>query len=112
MPKPAPTPAPVADGPQAIALFQDNNPDALAVSGEWIFHKDLLHKFVLKFQMPAGTTSPTTFKIRAGGSYTGNPTERFQQRGSPGRITFNGVNGARLFGNKLYSSITVKERTP
>lgn len=99
-PTPTPTPDPIPDGPHAVALFQDDNPDALAVSAEWVFHKNLLHKFVLRYQMPAGTTSPTTFKVRAGGSIEG------------GRVTFNGMDGVRVYGGKMVSSMNIKERTP
>lgn len=84
----------------ALALFQDATASALAVGAESLFHANELQNVVLKFQMVAGTTSSTTFKIRAGG---GNVSEV---------VTINGVNGARLWGGVLVSSMTITERTP
>jgi hypothetical protein len=46
--------------------------------------------------MDAGTTSETTFKVRAGGEEAGT-------------TTFNGVGGARKYGGVLASSITITE---
>ena len=45
--------------------------------------------------MTAGTTSATTFKVRAGGT--------------AGTFTFNGVNGAGILNNTLASSIPITE---
>ncbi len=50
----------------------------------------------LRYKMTAGTTSATTFKIRAGG--TGAST-----------TTFNGQSGARRFGDITKSVITIWE---
>lgn len=81
-----------------IALFQDDTADALAAQG-WFTSEsqgavpvgiNLVHK------MTAGTTSETTFKVRIGGAQGGT-------------FTFNGYNGARLYGGVSVSSITVLE---
>lgn len=84
----------------ALALFQDADAGALAVGAESLFHANELQNVVLQFQMVAGSTALTTFKIRAGG---GNVSET---------VTFNGVSGSGLYGGVLYSSLTIKERTP
>ena len=51
---------------------------------------------VTKYMGPAGTTSATTFKVRAGGN--GGPT-----------TTFNGAGGARTYGGAFASRIEVTE---
>ena len=48
--------------------------------------------------MTAGTTSATTFRVRAG-------------LNSAGTTTFNGASSARYYGGTLASSITIKEYT-
>lgn len=85
----------------AIALFQDDNPNALAAgyiqsigdnTGGGIpeGHGVLIH------YMDAGTTSATTFKVHAGNS-------------SATTFTFNGSGGVRRFGGVCSSSITITE---
>ena len=54
---------------------------------------------IFRHSMVAGTTSATTFKVRAGG-------------GGAGTTTFNGSGGARLLGGVYASSITIRERLP
>lgn len=80
-----------------IALFQDSTADALAVAwsskNTTTNDKSAVH---LTFWMDAGTTSSTTFKVRAGVH-------------SSGTITFNGTSGSRLYGGKLVSNITITE---
>jgi hypothetical protein len=81
------------------ALFQDTTADALAViSG---FHNNANEGGGLNFRhkMTAGTTSATTFKVRAG-------------LNSSATATFNGVAGSRFFGGVLASSITITEILP
>ena len=79
-----------------VALFQDTTANALAVS----MHENSAstHLACVKFThyMTAGTTSATTFKIRAGSS-------------AAGTTTFNGSGGGRLFGGVMASSITITE---
>ncbi len=80
------------------ALFQDTTAGALAVGGIGTVNFFLQ---CLKFThvMAAGTTSATTFKVRAGVDTSGT-------------ITFNGVNATQFFGGVFASSITITEYTP
>ena len=82
-----------------VALFQDSTADALAgvVVND---NAGTLHTNPANFKhyMTAGTTSSTTFKVRAG-----DPT------GAGATITFNGQSGARLLGGVMASSITITE---
>jgi len=83
----------------AAALFQDTTANALAAI---VQYQDLagagmiLH---LRHKMTAGTTSPTTFKVRAGGQ-------------TAGTMTFNGQAAGRIYGGVMASSITITEVTP
>ncbi len=81
------------------ALFQDNANDALAAMVQ--NQPNVNGTTVLKFThyMTSGTTSATTFKVRAGG-------------GNAGTTTFNGASGARLFGGVMASSISITEYLP
>lgn len=78
-----------------VALLQDSTADALNAQSEYIEANEL-HQFSFIHYMAAGTTSATTFKVRAGG-------------GSAGTTTFNGASGARKLGGILASSITITE---
>ena len=79
-----------------LGLFQDSTASALAatqaveISGNNTWQMSLTH------YMTAGTTSATTFKVRAGGT-TGST------------LTFNGHSGGRIFGGVMASSITIEE---
>ena len=80
---------------KTAALFQDSAANALAAimytqNAGWYSPLPLRHL------MPAGTTSQTTFKIRAGGD-------------GAGTMTFNGVGGARKLGGVIASSLSVTE---
>jgi hypothetical protein len=79
-----------------VALFQDSISNALAVN--CFYDSDSGARFTtgVKHSMVAGTTSSTTFRVRAGGS-------------SAGTLTFNGSGGARLYGGVAASSITITE---
>ena len=82
---------------QAIAaLFQDSTANAIAAGGVSISGSLLLGQVKIVFQMTAGTTSATTFKVRYGPA-------------SAATITINGSNAARLFGGVMLSSLTVTE---
>jgi len=78
-----------------MALYQDSTANALASNAHYqsggAYHANL----TMKHFMTAGTTSETTFKMRAGG--TGGTT------------TFNGEGGARKLGGTFASSITITE---
>jgi len=79
-----------------VALFQDSTAGALAVSGHLMEQAEGTVCINFNHFMTAGTTSATTFKVRAGGH--------------TGYLTFNG-NGqtTRQFGGRLASSITITE---
>jgi len=79
-----------------IALFQDTTADALAVAVVKNTAANVSHHTSFTHFMAAGTTSATTFKVKAGG-VTGATT------------TINGFSGARKGGGVLYSSITITE---
>ncbi len=82
-------------GSVTTALFQDSTADALAVASDYTNQVNV-HTTTLRYEMAAGTTSATTFKIRVGNS-------------AAGTTTFNGVGGSRVFGGALISSIEVFE---
>lgn len=86
--------SPGAGGIIGVALFQDTTAGALAAVRE---QTAILQSFVipLRHYMTAGTTSSTTFRIRAGGT--------------SGTTTFNGLAGTRKYGGVLASSITITE---
>lgn len=82
-----------------VALFQDTTANALAVGidlQETAFGGRMI-SFIHK--MTAGTTSSTTFKVRAGGN-------------NAGTLTFNGTNGNQFMGGVMASSIVIEEVTP
>ena len=79
------------------ALFQDSTADALAampVSRNAGANETV--NLVYTHYMAAGTTSETTFKVRAGSS-------------AAGTTTFNGAAASRRFGGVMASSITITE---
>ncbi len=78
-----------------LMLFQDSTVNALAV-GVGNRPSGANHgQIVLRYLMTAGTTSPTTFKIRAGNN--------------AGTITLNGGGGTREFGGVMISSTNITE---
>lgn len=79
-----------------IALFQDSTANALASSTEIANSSQAPICLTLFYSMAAGTTSATTFKIRAGCDLAGT-------------TTINGFNGARKHGGVLMSSLTIWE---
>lgn len=78
-----------------MALFQDSTADALAVASV-LGSATSTVQAVIVYEMVSGTTSATTFKVRAGVS--GGTT-----------ITFNGRGAGRIYGGKMASSITIEE---
>ena len=80
------------------ALFQDSTADALASGWHCAFLTTGEQPDGISFThyMAAGTTSATTFKVRAGGSTSGT-------------YTFNGDTAARKHGGVTASSITITE---
>lgn len=79
-----------------IALFQDSTANALAATSTYIAAAGGEATITLLHTMIAGTTSPTTFKIRGGES-------------AGATFTFNGTGGARKFGGVIPSSLTITE---
>lgn len=80
-----------------VALFQDATADALSAMATSNY--TYATPVTLRHVMVAGTTSETTFRIRAG-------------VGSAGTLTFNGQGGGRLFGGIAMSAITITEYAP
>lgn len=78
------------------ALFQDSTVTALAVGAQHHSSNNVLIPINFTYYMTAGTTSATTFKVRAGVDKAGT-------------TTFNGLSSSRLFGGTLASSITITE---
>lgn len=84
----------------AAALFQDSGVSAIAVgSSEGGSAAGQTQQIIIVDDRVAGTTSPTTFRLRAG-------------PGSAVTLTFNGSGGARRFGGVMSSSITIVEYKP
>lgn len=81
------------------ALFQDSTADALAANCFFMLTATAQIQIKVVHEMAAGTTSPTTFKIRAGFS-------------GAGTTTLNGQSGARRFGGTSYSYLIVREYIP
>lgn len=82
------------------ALFQDTTADALAAcfdTRSGVAASGVCLSF--RHRMTAGTTSPTTFKVRAGVV-------------TAGTMTMNGGSGVRRYGGVLASSITITEVRP
>lgn len=78
-----------------VALFQDSTVNALAaVSGQPNAGCSIPQTF--NYKMTAGTTSATTFKVRAGGN-------------SASTITINGSAGAARLGGVMASTMTIYE---
>ena len=89
----------------AAALFQDATANALAVGFSHtagLVAASQVHNIVFIHKMTAGTTSATTFRVRAGVS-------------TAGTLTFNGAASSGKYGNSagtISSSITIMEVSP
>jgi hypothetical protein len=82
-----------------VALFQDTTAGALAVGNNDMNSGGggaVLIPTMFTHYMDAGTTSATTFRVRAGAN-------------AGATTTFNGILGARKYGGVLASSITISE---
>lgn len=87
----------IANNNLMSALFRDSGADALA----WARNRSPTvagagESFSMEHVLVAGSTSATTFKVRAGGN-------------GAGTTTFNGGSGARLSGATVKSSIVITE---
>lgn len=78
------------------AVFQDSTAGAIAAAGTRCETADRANFLAITHRMVAGTTSPTTFKLRCGPP-------------SAGTITFNGEGGSRLFGAITKATFTIWE---
>ena len=78
------------------ALFQDTTADALAAGFFYEPSGNGLKELTFRHYMTAGTTSPTTFKFRAGTNAVAT-------------VFFNGSAGSRYLGGVASSSITITE---
>ena len=85
-----------AGGVLALALFQDATANALSANRQNDANANEQHHLSVKYEAVCGTTSSTTFRIRAGAV-------------SAGTMTFNGVSAARKFGGVMSSWIKVME---
>ncbi len=83
-------------GEMVLALFQDATASALAAISEYDNIADATRSMSMTHYMTAGTTSETTFKVRAGTN-------------GAGTTTFNGQSAGRLLGGVAASSITITE---
>lgn len=85
-----------ASGQLGVALFQDSTADALAAVSAHINGADRQQNLKFTHVMTSGTTSATTFKVRAG-------------QNTAATTTFNGNSGGRILGGVMASSITIRE---
>ena len=81
-----------------VALFQDSTANALAANAMYVDNTSATGPLAAPFNyfMTSGTTSSTTFTVRAGGS-------------AASTTTLNGSSGAQIFGGVASSSITITE---
>lgn len=78
-----------------VALFQDSTANALAAGQAYVADASKPSNLSMTHYMTTGTTSATTFKVRAGGT--------------TGVHTFNGEASGRRYGGVMASSITITE---
>jgi len=81
------------------AIFQGSTANAIVAGSNWAPAVNILTQIKVVHEVVAGTTSATTFNVRAGCTNVGT-------------TTFNGTGGARLLGGVLASSIVITEYTP
>jgi hypothetical protein len=79
-----------------VALFQDSTANALAAATSYLDTAFGRINIGFRHLMTSGTTSATTFKVRAGSD-------------NPGTLTFNGTNSTQVFGGVMSSSISIME---
>jgi len=86
-------------GAIGVALFQDSTVNAVAAAAQNVIGAATLVTVSFRHRMTAVTTSPTTFKVRAG-------------LNAPGTTTFNGFFAGRMYGGVMGSSIMISEILP
>lgn len=77
------------------AVFQDSTADALTTGSLTLHSLNYTGMVVLEYEMDAGTTSATTFKLRVGTN--------------TGTVLLNGDNSARLYGGVARTTLIVEE---
>jgi hypothetical protein len=82
-----------------VAIFQDTTANAIAAFSNFQTIANGACNSAFSHFMTAGTTSATTFKVRAGPHQAAT-------------TTFNGNSGTQLLGGVMASSITISEITP
>lgn len=85
--------APVA---ATVALFQDSTANALYAVADTVSSVNAVKHVRLRYEMAAGTTSSTTFKVRYGPSSN--------------TLYVNGISTGRIYGGVAQASLTVQER--
>jgi hypothetical protein len=83
----------------AAALFQDATANALAAVSQVMSSPTSPVTIAFRHTMTSGTTSATTFRVRAGAA-------------NAGTVTFNGAGGGRFFGGVSASSVVIQEVMP
>lgn len=78
------------------ALFQDSTADCLASAASYIAEAANCFPLCFTFWMVAGTTSATTFKVRAGSN-------------TAGTTTVSNISASAAFNSTLVSSMTIRE---
>ncbi len=86
----------VGAGTMIAALFRDSGADALAVAPMVMANSAVMTQVRISHRVTAGSTSATTFRVRAGFS-------------TAATVTLNGTLGSRQFGGALISSLFVTE---
>lgn len=86
----------IAPADISAALFQDTTVNAIAAMVHTYTTATYMQNIKIVYDMLAGTTSATTFKVRAG-------------LNSAGTTTFNGQSGTRRFGGVAISNIKIME---
>lgn len=86
----------VTNNQPGVALFQDSNVNALAVTEQYNNVATAVMQNMLQYDMPTGSTAATTFKVRIGSQ-------------NAGTTTFNGQSGGRRYGGVYSSSINIIE---
>ena len=85
-----------ANSSNTVALFQDSTANAIAVALNMESGAEFVGNTKFTHYMTSGTTSATTFKVRAGSNQSAT-------------TTFNGRDSGRFFGGVFASSITITE---
>ncbi len=78
------------------ALFQDTTPNALCATTADVSGATYAIPLRMTHWITSGYTNATTFKVRAGGTYSET-------------LTMNGISGNRKLGGVMYSSMTITE---